>query len=113
MIGNLSDRKFRVYDSGVNLRKSFSGLFGIIEKENQSVEFFNNTAFVFINNRRNMFKCLYWENDGLAIWNKRLTKGTFALMGDREDILSFSDFILFIHGYIPPENREEKKAKKM
>ena len=37
MIGNLSDRKFRVYDSGVNLRKSFSGLFGIIEKEKQSL----------------------------------------------------------------------------
>ena len=27
MIGNLSDRKFRVYDSGVNLRKSFSVFF--------------------------------------------------------------------------------------
>ncbi len=107
MIGNLSDRKFVVYGTPVNLRKNFSGLLGIIEKEERNVDFFNNIAFVFVNRRRNMFKCLYWENDGLAIWNKRLTKGTLALMGSREKALSFSDFILYIHGYIPPENREE------
>ena len=107
MIGNLSDRKFVVYESPVNLRKNFTGLLGIIEQEEMSVDFFNNIAFVFINRRRNMFKCLYWENDGLAIWNKRLTKGTFALMGNSEEALSFSDFVLYIHGYIPPENREK------
>ncbi len=107
MIGNLSDRKFVVYGSPVNLRKNFIGLLGIVEQEEMSVDFFNNIVFVFINRRRNMFKCLYWENDGLAIWNKRLTKGTFALMGNRKEILSFSDFVLYIHGYIPPENRDK------
>jgi len=108
MIGNLSDRKFIVYPEIVNLRKNFYGLMGIVEEEGKSVEFFNNTAIVFINRRRNMFKCLYWENDGLAIWNKRLTKGTFSLIGDTSKPMSFSDFILFIHGYLPPENRPKK-----
>ncbi len=105
MIGNLSDREFIVYPDVVNLRKNFFGLMGLVEEQGKSVDFFNNTAIVFINRRRNMFKCLYWENDGLAIWNKRLTKGTFSLVGGTEKPLSFSDFILFIHGYIPPENR--------
>ena len=105
MIGNLSDREFIIYPDVVNLRKNFLGLMALVEEYDKSVELFNNTGIVFINRRRNMFKCLYWENDGLAIWNKRLTKGTFSLIGDSSKTVSFSDLILFIHGYIPPENR--------
>ena len=105
MIGNLSDRKFIIYPEAVNLRKNFLGLMGLVEESGRSVEFFNNTAIVFINRRRNMFKCLYWENEGLAIWNKRLTKGTFPKNLSFEKTISFSDFIIFIHGYLPPENR--------
>jgi len=105
MIGNLSDREFIIYPEIVNLRKNFLGLMDLVEHSGKSVEFFNNTAIVFINRRRNMFKCLYWENEGLAIWNKRLTQGTFSTMAPPEMALSFSDFIIFIHGYLPPENR--------
>jgi len=109
MIGNLSDRQFIVCDDGVNLRKSFHGLMSEVETRNGAVELFNNIAFVFINSRRNMFKCLYWENEGLALWNKRLTKGTFASLGNISRVLSFHDFILYIHGYTPPENRQKKE----
>ena len=105
MIGNLSDREFIIYSEVVNLRKNFSGLMGLVEESGKSVEFFNNTGFVFINRRRNMFKCLYWENEGLAIWNKRLTKGTFSANYPIETPISFSELILFIHGYLPPENK--------
>ncbi len=107
MIGNLSDRKFIVYPEFVNLRKNFSGLMGLVESSGKTVEFFNNTGIVFVNRRRNMFKCLYWENDGLAIWNKRLTKGTFSKIPTTENALSFSELIIFIHGYLPPENRQK------
>ena len=106
MVGNLSDREFVVYPEVVSLRKGFQGLFEIIERENMTVEFFNNKAFVFINRRRNMFKCLYWENGSLAIWNKRLTRGTFASEKNDPSPFSFSHFLLFIYGFIPPENIE-------
>ena len=106
MIGNLSERNFIIYNEVVNLRKNFSGLFALVNQNNMAVDFFNNSAIVFINRRRNMFKCLYWENGSLAIWNKQLTKGTFSMISPSEEVLSFSDFILFIHGYIPPENRK-------
>ena len=103
MIGNLSDREFVIIE-GINLRKGFSGLMNEVELIDGVVDFFNNRAFVFINRRRNMFKCLYWENEGLALWNKRLSKGTFTKLGDISRVYSFKDFILYIHGYIPPEN---------
>jgi len=104
MIANLSDRQFIIVPEPTNLRKGFDGLFGILNAEYGSVDFFNNIAYVFINRRRNMFKCLYWENGGLAIWQKRLTKGCFCSFDSQNELISFSDLLLFLHGYLPPEN---------
>ena len=109
MIANLSDRQFIVVSEPTNLRKGFSGLFGLVQEDFGTVDFFNNVGYVFINRRNNMLKCIYWENDGLAIWHKRLTKGTFSLNRFQEGVLSFSDLLLFLHGFIPPENREIKE----
>jgi transposase len=113
MIANLSDRQFVVHSECMNLRKGFAGLFQQVRNDYDTVNFFNNVGYVFINRRRNMLKCLYWENDGLAIWHKRLTKGTFGVSYTRlpadsscdSSLLSFSDLLLFTHGFTPPENR--------
>ncbi len=105
MIANLSDRKFIIFNEKVNLRKSFAGLMAEVRSSNHIESFFNNTGVVFINRRNNMFKCIYWENEGPAIWHKRLQKGTFTseLVPDAE--LTFQEFLLFLHGMIPQENR--------
>ncbi len=35
----------------------------------------NGGLFMFINLRRNRVKLMYWDKDGIAIWQKRLERG--------------------------------------
>jgi transposase len=60
------------------MRKSFDGLSGLVRSE-LGADPLSGSLFVFINRRRNMIKCLYWDRDGFAIWFKRLEKGCFNL----------------------------------
>lgn len=66
------------YTQPADLRKSFSGLVGIVERElGQTVE--SGHLFLFFNRRRNSVKVLAFVGDGLMIVYKRLEAGTFEL----------------------------------
>ena len=60
----------------IDMRKSYDGLFGLVTKDfGRDVR--QGGLFLFINQRRNRIKLLYWDSDGLAIWMKRLEAGSF------------------------------------
>ena len=59
-----------------DMRKSFSGLVGLVETQlGQQVE--SGHLFLFFNRRRDRVKLLYFVGDGLVIFYKRLERGTF------------------------------------
>lgn len=61
-----------------DMRKSFAGLVGLVEKElGQQVE--AGGLFLFFSRRRNAVKVLFFTGDGLAIFYRRLERGTFEL----------------------------------
>ena len=62
----------------VDMRKSFNGLQGLVA-EALKHDVFSGHLFLFINRRRDKLKILYWDGDGLAIWYRRLERGTFQL----------------------------------
>ena len=62
----------------VDMRKSFNGLCGIVSTRLES-DPLSGDLFVFANRRRTLLKILYWDRDGLAIWYKRLERGTFEM----------------------------------
>ena len=66
------------YVHPTDMRKSFAGLVGIVEQElGQQVE--SGGLFLFFNRRRNSVKVLFFTGDGLAIFYRRLERGTFEL----------------------------------
>ena len=87
-----------------DMRKSFSGLVGLVEKElGRDVE--AGGLFLFFSRRRNAVKVLFFTGDGLAIFYRRLERGTFetpravASNGDAQGIeLKASELALILEG---------------
>jgi transposase len=61
-----------------DMRKSFDGLHTLV-REHLELDAFAGHLFVFASRRRDRVKILYWDQDGFAVWSKRLEEGTYAL----------------------------------
>jgi transposase len=64
-----------------DMRKGFDGLFALVETVIQE-DPFSGHLFVFRNQRRDRLKVLWWDRDGLAIFYKRLEKGSYQFPTD-------------------------------
>jgi transposase len=59
-----------------DMRKSFDGLSELV-RSGLGADPLSGHLFVFRNKRGDRLKLLYWDSDGLAVWAKRLERGTF------------------------------------
>jgi transposase len=64
-----------------DMRKGFDGLFALVETVIQE-DPFSGHLFVFRNQRRDRLKVLWWDRDGLAIFYKRLERGSYQFPTD-------------------------------
>ena len=64
-----------------DMRKGFDGLFAIVESV-ITEDPFSGHLFVFRNRRRDRLKVLWWDRDGLAIFYKRLERGSYQFPTD-------------------------------
>jgi transposase len=84
-----------------DMRRSFDGLAGLV-REWLGGDPLSGQMFVFRNKLADRVKLLVWEEDGFAIWYKRLEKGTFqfpaAAEGQAGVLVRAADLLLVLHG---------------
>jgi transposase len=98
-----------------DMRKSFNGLWAL------AVEYLGQDPlggglFVFINKRRDLMKLLYWDADGIALWCKRLERGTFQMprvdTNSPSVTLSVTELTLLLRGIDLKSVRQRKRYRR-
>jgi transposase len=84
----------------VSMRKSFEGLSALVEQLFPN-ELLSGAFFIFLNRRKDHMKVLFWDNDGFAIYFKRLEKGTFSWNWGSGSQLDRRTFLMLLEGIIP------------
>lgn len=92
----------------VNMRKSFEGLSALIEELFPN-ELLTGALFIFLNRRKDHMKVLFWDNDGLVIWFKRLEKGTFAWKWGNNSNIDRRTLLMLLEGVTPKKLQERYK----
>jgi transposase len=76
MFGINQTQKIFIYGKPCDMRKGFNGLFGLVQNE-MELNPLCGYLFVFLSKHRTKIKILFWDNDGLVVYAKRLEKRTF------------------------------------
>ena len=78
MLALSGNTRIFAFSEPTDMRKGFNGLSGLVS-EHFNVELLSGHMFLFCNRRGDRIKLLYWDQDGLAIWYKRLESGSYQL----------------------------------
>lgn len=119
MIGLAHGLKVFLCIEPADMRRSFDGLSGMAENLMKQ-DPLSGHLLVFRNRNRDRLKILYWDRDGLAIWYKRLEKGTFQFPtdGKQQDEkptsikISASDLSLLLGGIDLNSARKRKRYQR-
>ena len=108
MLAISSNARIFLHKQSTDLRKGFESLCALVENI-FGQESTNGAYFVFLNRPRNRMKVLYWDGDGLAIWYKRLEKGSFPRRSSDQHMIDRREFFMLLEGIIP--RRLQKRFK--
>lgn len=95
-----SSTKLFLYQKPVKMHKSFEGVSVAVEEAFPG-ELLSGSYFIFLNRLRDHMKVLYWDGDGLAIWYKRLEKGSFLRKNHEKTSINRREFFMLLEGVTP------------
>jgi transposase len=96
------------FQNPIDMRKGVEALSVLVEGTCKG-ELMSGALFVFINRLKDRMKVLYSDNDGFAIWWKRLEKGSFRLLGIDKTLIDRKEFFMLLEGITP--KRIQKRFK--
>ena len=87
MLSIEGNTKVYLYSKPSDMRKGFDRLAQMVEDE-LGARVLGGGLFVFFNRNRSRVRILYWDDDGYALWYKRLEVGAFRveLKGTHEEV---------------------------
>jgi transposase len=97
-----------------DLRRSFDGLAALV-RDWLGGDPLSGQMFVFRNKAADRVKLLVWEEDGFAIWYKRLEEGTFQfpVSGDQATVpIRAADLLLLLSGIELSSVRRRKRYQR-
>lgn len=102
--------------NAIDMRFSFDALGGLVKSHFRM----NPTCghlFVFFSKRRDRMKLLLWDQDGFAMYYKRLERGTFSWIDDLNlnegGEMDAADFAIILSGINPVGKISKKEEKKI
>jgi transposase len=100
MLALSSNARIFFFQNPIDMRKGLEKLSVLVEISCTG-ELLSGAYFVFVNRARDRMKVLYWDNDGFAIWWKRLEKGSFRLLGIDKALIDRKEFFMLLEGITP------------
>ena len=88
--------KAYLYPVAIDFRKQMNGIAALVASHyNEAID---KQLFIFFNKGRDKLKCLYWHNNGMALFYKRLEQGKFKIPSDLSK-LELNQFYWLLLGY--------------
>lgn len=104
--------KVFLYSKPADLRKGFDGLYGLV-LNHMELDPRLGYLFVFINGQGRQLKILHWNDDGLAIFHKRLESGTFRRPASVKNALNReltkAELFMILHGIDFEKTKKRKR----
>ncbi len=101
MIGSTRQLRVFAYAAPTDMRKGFDGLSALV-RDQLGRDPLSGDLFLFVSRNRQRAKVLVWDGTGLCVYAKRLERGRFAPLWDREQgevvSLTVSELQLFLEG---------------
>jgi transposase len=102
--------KIYIAVEGVDMRKGFDGLYGLV-RDRFGQDPLSGHVFLFSNRSRTRLKALVWDGSGLWVCAKRLEKGRFHWPADTDGgclVMRPEEFAMLVNGLDTAEARLRK-----
>jgi transposase len=104
-------QRYFVYSGVTDMRKGFDTLCCLVRAE-MKLNPMSGDMYIFFNRSRTHVKILLWDQDGFALYFKRLEKGTFELPPKNSDTtsrVSAQTLALILQGIVLSSVRRKKR----